>query len=76
MNSSMLCGLKKEGYIPIQPKSLGRGLMVNNFVTKHDILLKMSNSESEWQENIRKQEKYFIMDLLMVTGQLKSFFHR
>ena len=37
----------EECKVPIQPKSLGRGLMISVFVTGHDWLLKLSNSELE-----------------------------
>ena len=37
----------EEGKVPIQPKSLGRGIMVSDFVTEHDGLLDLSDSELE-----------------------------
>jgi len=37
----------EEGKAPIQPKSLGKGIMVSDFVTEHDGLLKLSDSELE-----------------------------
>ena len=37
----------EEGKVPIQPKSLGRGIMISDFVIEHDGLLSLSDSELE-----------------------------
>ena len=37
----------EDGKVPIRPKSLGRGLMISDFATEHDGLLKLSDAELE-----------------------------
>jgi len=37
----------EEGKVPIRHKLLGRGIMVSDFVTEHDGLLKLSDLELE-----------------------------
>lgn len=46
-NESQSVMWAEEGKVPIRPKSLGRGLMISDFVTEHDGLLKLSDSELE-----------------------------
>jgi len=46
-NESQSVMWAEEGKVPIRPKSLGRGVMVSDFITEHDGLLMLSNSELE-----------------------------
>jgi len=46
-NESQSVMWAEEGKVPIRPKSLGRGVMVSDFITEHDGLLILSNSELE-----------------------------
>ena len=46
-NESQSIMWAEEGKVPIRSKSLGRGLMISDFVTEHDGLLKLSDAELE-----------------------------
>ena len=46
-NESQSIMWAEEGKVPIRPKSLVRGLMISDFVTEHDGLLKLSDAELE-----------------------------
>lgn len=45
MKDSQFYGQKKVKFLAICPKTQGRGIMVSDFVTEHDGLLKLSDDE-------------------------------